>query len=150
MTSNGEEEQLSLNSLMLGLPKQTENILCLLPTKPNPAWIGSEEREGSTKKVARKKSAIERELEEAEGITLITMAERHEKEEQELVGYGGATKKDVHEFREIFSLVDTDHGGSIDVKELKKLTDLLNIDGERGAGGAKGRRSETKRQLHNI
>ena len=40
----------------------------------------------------------------------------------------GATMQEIIEFREIFELVDADRGGSIDSEELRKLTELLNMD----------------------
>ena len=39
----------------------------------------------------------------------------------------GLTVDRVNEFHEIFSLVDEDHGGSISLEELAKLTDLMNM-----------------------
>ena len=55
-------------------------------------------------------------------------AERRRKEVREVMKVTGATKKEVLEFREIFELVDADKGGSIDARELKKLTALMNMD----------------------
>ena len=42
----------------------------------------------------------------------------------------GATisEQEVQEFREIFNLVDRDGGGSIDVKELEQLMDLVGVN----------------------
>ena len=40
----------------------------------------------------------------------------------------GATMQEIIEFREIFELVDADRGGSIDSEELRRLTELLNMD----------------------
>jgi len=40
----------------------------------------------------------------------------------------GLPINDITEFREIFELVDEDKGGSIDQEELRKLTDIMNIE----------------------
>ena len=40
----------------------------------------------------------------------------------------GLSFDDINEFREIFELVDEDKGGSIDMEELRKLTDLMNLE----------------------
>ena len=40
----------------------------------------------------------------------------------------GLTFDEINEFREIFELVDEDKGGSIDQEELRKLTDLMNLE----------------------
>ena len=47
---------------------------------------------------------------------------------RELIKQTGATMQDIDEYREIFELVDTDKGGSIDADELRKLVDLMNMD----------------------
>eukprot|EP00518_Triparma_eleuthera_P022009 CAMPEP_0197563962 /NCGR_PEP_ID=MMETSP1320-20131121/29622_1 /TAXON_ID=91990 /ORGANISM="Bolidomonas sp., Strain RCC2347" /LENGTH=213 /DNA_ID=CAMNT_0043125839 /DNA_START=6 /DNA_END=643 /DNA_ORIENTATION=- len=57
-----------------------------------------------------------------------SQAERRRKEVREVMKVTGATKKEVLEFREIFELVDADKGGSIDARELKKLTALMNME----------------------
>ena len=36
--------------------------------------------------------------------------------------------REIAEFREIFNLVDLDHGGSIDAEELGSLMDLLGMN----------------------
>ncbi len=39
-----------------------------------------------------------------------------------------ATAEEIQEFREIFNLVDLDHGGTIDLEELRELMDLLGME----------------------
>jgi calmodulin len=38
------------------------------------------------------------------------------------------SEQEVAEFREIFNLVDRDGGGTIDVKELEQLMDLVGVN----------------------
>ena len=40
----------------------------------------------------------------------------------------GVSEQEVAEFREIFNLVDRDGGGTIDVKELEQLMDLVGVN----------------------
>ena len=68
------------------------------------------------------------------GSHLTAMKALHEKKtssqdkDRILAAVTGATLQDVAEFREIFELVDLDKGGSIDADELRKLTELLNME----------------------
>lgn len=48
-------------------------------------------------------------------------------ENRELAEKYNTTPQEVQEFREMFQLVDLDHGGSIDSEELGKLLDLLGM-----------------------
>jgi len=41
---------------------------------------------------------------------------------------GSVSAAEIAEYREIFSLVDLDHGGTIDVEELEQLMDLLGMN----------------------
>ena len=41
---------------------------------------------------------------------------------------GSVSDEDIAEYREIFSLVDLDHGGTIDCEELGELMDLLGMN----------------------
>jgi len=53
---------------------------------------------------------------------------RQRKENHEIMKTTGLPINDITEFREIFELVDEDKGGSIDQEELRKLTDIMNIE----------------------
>ena len=57
-----------------------------------------------------------------------TTEEQRLRSAKELVEVTGASLNEILEYREIFELVDTDKGGSIDAEELRKLVDLLNMD----------------------
>jgi calmodulin len=61
-------------------------------------------------------------------VDVLTVDERRSKENLVIMEKTGATLQDIQEYREIFELVDIDKGGSIDASELRKLTDLLNMD----------------------
>ncbi|GMI45363.1 hypothetical protein TrCOL_g8774 [Triparma columacea] len=119
MPSNdtGDPNKLSLNSMLLATPARTEDKPSLLPVLSSARKKDEGGKDGGM--------ALIESLATAE---VVSIKERQEKEERELISTTSVTQKDVQEFREIFSLVDIDHGGSIDVHELKKLTDLLNID----------------------
>jgi hypothetical protein len=54
--------------------------------------------------------------------------EEEEAENQELAAKFETTAHEVQEFREMFQLVDLDHGGSIDGEELGKLLSLLGME----------------------
>ena len=41
---------------------------------------------------------------------------------------GSVSNEEIAEYREIFSLVDLDHGGTIDCEELETLMDLLGMN----------------------
>merc|ERR1740121_1397622 len=47
--------------------------------------------------------------------------------EEDMKKHHNLSEEDLHEFREIFNLVDTDRGGSIGIEELKRLMDTLGI-----------------------
>jgi len=53
--------------------------------------------------------------------------EEEQEENRELAEKYNTTSQEVQEFREMFQLVDLDHGGSIDGEELGKLLDLLGM-----------------------
>jgi calmodulin len=53
---------------------------------------------------------------------------KREQEARNLMEITGANMQEILEYREIFELVDTDKGGSIDASELRKLVDLMNMD----------------------
>lgn len=63
--------------------------------------------------------------------TELSSSERRARSAKYIMDYTGATMKEVNELREMFELVDQDKGGSIDGDELKKLTELLNMDTSR-------------------
>eukprot|EP00520_Triparma_pacifica_P007326 CAMPEP_0118643674 /NCGR_PEP_ID=MMETSP0785-20121206/6518_1 /TAXON_ID=91992 /ORGANISM="Bolidomonas pacifica, Strain CCMP 1866" /LENGTH=240 /DNA_ID=CAMNT_0006535355 /DNA_START=78 /DNA_END=800 /DNA_ORIENTATION=- len=111
---------MSLNSFMLAPPSKTEDRSSLLPA------LSAVSKKQERTEQGERASPVCSQIATAAGV--VSIKARHQKEERELVSSTSATLKEIQEFREIFSLVDTDHGGSIDVKELKKLTDLLNID----------------------
>ncbi|GMH96138.1 hypothetical protein TL16_g13275, partial [Triparma laevis f. inornata] len=54
--------------------------------------------------------------------------EEEQAENEELAEMFDTTAKEVQEFREMFQLVDLDHGGSIDAGEFSQLLSLLGME----------------------
>lgn len=66
--------------------------------------------------------------EEEDDAVDLSIEERRKAEDQLIMKITGASLQDILEYREIFELVDTDKGGSIDASELRKLVDLMNME----------------------